>query len=129
VGMKNSRSFKGVGSPKLSYYKIKNDEIKFCLLELCKQPHSIIELERITKLSRGSIKHHLNILEDRDLITRTYLKNIRGSPTQIKTNIEKIQKEEKKLSKENSNIKKILEKMKNVDIEFPLGNEEIEDEI
>lgn len=73
---------------------LRKDILTFC----SKEPQSITDLEIITGVNRGTLKHHIKILEASKLIEKKQIKNKKGKPTQIKTLKE--------------NFKKALEKIK-----------------
>ena len=86
--------------PKQSYDAILQNKTRSLILNLCKNPKSISELEKELRLNRGTLKHHIKTLEERGFVNKTYLKNTHGKPAQIKTmpqNIETIDKESKVL--------------------------------
>lgn len=81
--------------PNLTYEEVIRNNLRDSILRACQTPHSIRELENILKVNRGTLKHHIKILEEASLVKRTYIENKRGQPTQLKTLSENWKRQDK----------------------------------
>lgn len=79
----------------------KIESIKESILRSCIKPMRMVELQEMLQISRGALRHHLNVLEDQKLILPMKREiEGKGRPTFIQTNVDVYKKREENRQKE-----------------------------
>lgn len=103
---------------RLTEENIISNEIRRKILKSCLFPKSISNLEKELNINRGTLKHHIKILERVTLIERKYLDNVKGKPAQIKTNKNKLSKLLKKFKHLHAEYYYSEKKLKDMDEDY-----------
>lgn len=76
------------------------------IIECSKKPCSIVELEKNFKINRGSIKHHIFILQEVKLVSVEHNKKASGKPAEIKAPKESVNKIQAYYKKQESKLER-----------------------
>lgn len=69
------------------FYQVLSNPIRKKILDLAEQPRKMTDLQKDLNISRGSLRHHLNLLEKFNLIFPMQRNNnTKGRPTYIQSN-------------------------------------------
>jgi len=63
---------------------IQNRQRREIIFAISERPKTITELEKELKINRGTLKHHISVLEENKMIVRDVKRTHPGKPTYIK---------------------------------------------